>query len=275
MTGSQLTAFIGGGNMARSLIGGLLRQGISASSIRVSDPNSDTRAALARDFRIEVFEDNAEAVLGAQTWVLAVKPPAARAVCEALAAAAAQTRPLVVSIAAGISAEALSRWLGPDLSIARCMPNIPALVGAGVTGIFVNANTDPMDRTRVMNLLAGVGDVVLVEDEQQMDAVTAVSGSGPAYVFLVAEAMEAAARNQGLSEAVAHTLVSRTLLGAARMLTESNEGPCLLRQRVTSPNGTTQAAVSTLERGGLRALFASAVDAAVERSQELSIESGS
>lgn len=260
--------------MARHLIGGLLKRGTPAPSIRVADPNSDTCAALALDFQVRVFNDNAEAVLGAQTWVLAVKPQVAREVCEALAAAAAQERPLVVSIVAGITSNSLARWLGPDLSIARCMPNTPAFIGAGVTGIFVNASTGPAERARVMDMLGGVGETVLVGDEQHMDAVTAVSGSGPAYVFLVAEAMEAAARRQGLSEVVARALVNQTLLGAARMLTESPEGPCLLRQRVTSPGGTTEVAVNVLESGGLQALFTNAVDAATRRSRKLSIEGG-
>ena len=258
--------------MARSLIGGLLRRGVPASLIRVADPNPDTRAALAFDFQIQVFNDNAEAVLGAQTWVLAVKPQVAHEVCNALAAVAGQERPLVISIVAGITSNTLARWLGPDLPIARCMPNIAAFIGAGVTGIFANFNTGPAERARVMDMLGGVGETVLIGDERHLDAVTAVSGSGPAYVFLVAESMEAAAHSQGLSEEVARALVNQTLLGAARMLTESHEGPSLLRQRVTSPGGTTEAAVHVLDSGGLKALFTNAVDAATRRSRTLSIQ---
>ena len=269
----QVIAFIGGGNMARSLIGGLLKRGIPASMIHVADPNPDIRAALSRDFLIRVFEDNLEAALDAQTWVLAVKPQAAREVCVALSAVAVRTGPLVVSIAAGISSDMLADWLGPDLCIARCMPNIPALIGAGITGIFVNDTTGPAERVRIRNIFASVGETVLIEDEQCMDAVTAVSGSGPAYIFLVAESMETAARSQGLPQAVARALVAQTLLGAARMLTESHESPSLLRQRVTSPGGTTEAAVSVLEGGGLPALFADAVGAATRRSRSLTIES--
>jgi pyrroline-5-carboxylate reductase len=217
-----------------------------------------------------VGADNAEATATAGLWVLAVKPQVMRAVCEALAPVAQAERPLVVSIAAGITAAQLQRWLGGGVAVVRTMPNTPALLGAGVTGLFASAEVDANGRERAANLLASAGKTVWIEDEARMDAVTAVSGSGPAYIFLLAEAMEAAALAEGLPADAARTLVLETVLGAARMLTESGEDPAELRRRVTSPGGTTQAAVETFEAGGLRALVASAIRNATERGRQLS-----
>lgn len=264
------TAFIGGGNMARSLIGGLLARGAAAGDIRVSEPVDALREALARDFGVAVSADNALAVAGAGVWVLAVKPQVMRQVCEALAPLAQAERPLVVSIAAGITAAQLARWLGGGVAVVRTMPNTPALLGAGVTGLFATDEVDAKGREQAANLLASAGKTVWIEDEAQMDAVTAASGSGPAYVFLLAEAMEAAAVAQGLPAEAAATLVRETVLGAARMLTESGEDPAELRRRVTSPGGTTQAAVETFEAGGFRALVGQAIAAATERGRQLS-----
>ena len=269
-------AFIGGGNMARSLIGGLIARGTAARSIHVAEPGEPSREALAADFGVNVFADNAEAVRTAQVWVLAVKPQVLRQVCEALAPIASAQRPLVVSIAAGITSGQIARWLGanetPDaaLAIVRCMPNTPAMLGAGVTGLFATAQVDAQGRAQAEALLSSAGATVWIDDEAKMDAVTAVSGSGPAYVFLLAEAMEAAAKAEGLPDAAARTLVLQTLLGAARMLTESNEAPAELRRRVTSPGGTTQAAIETFEAGGLRELVAKAIGNATERGRQLS-----
>lgn len=270
MSSASTIAFIGGGNMARSLIGGLLARGTAADDIRVSEPVDALRDALAGDFGVQVGADNAEATAEAGLWVLAVKPQVMRAVCEALAPVAQARRPLVVSIAAGITAAQLQRWLGGGVAVVRTMPNTPALLGAGVTGLFASAEVDPNGRERAANLLASAGKTVWIEDEARMDAVTAVSGSGPAYIFLLAEAMEAAALAEGLPADAARTLVLETVLGAARMLTESGEDPVELRRRVTSPGGTTQAAIETFEAGGLRALVASAIRNATERGRQLS-----
>jgi pyrroline-5-carboxylate reductase len=264
------TAFIGGGNMARSLIGGLVARGTPPSSIRVADPVAELREALARDFGVAVFADGRDAVAGAGTWVLAVKPQAMRAVCESLAVAARSDRPLVLSIAAGITTAQLDRWLGGDAAVVRSMPNTPALLGAGVTGLFANVRVDADGRARTDALLGAAGATVWLEDESRMDAVTAVSGSGPAYVFLLAEAMQAAGEAEGLPPHAARTLALHTILGAARMLTEGTEAPAELRRRVTSPNGTTQAAIEAFEAGGFRELVARAVRAAAERGRELS-----
>jgi pyrroline-5-carboxylate reductase len=269
MTESPI-AFVGGGNMARSLIGGLVARGTPGASIRVAEPVDTLRDALARDFGAAVFADGADAVAGgARTWVLAVKPQVMRAVCEALAPQAQATRPLVVSIAAGITAAQLERWLGGGVAVVRCMPNTPALLGAGVTGLFANANVDAAGRNAAQALLASAGETVWIGDEALMDAVTAVSGSGPAYVFLLAEAMQSAALAEGLPPDAARALVLQTLLGAARMLTEGDLDATELRRRVTSPNGTTQAAVEAFEAGGFRDLVARAIHAATVRGREL------
>lgn len=263
-------AFIGGGNMARSLIGGLIARGTAAADIRVSEPVEALREALAGDFGVNVGSDNSRAASGAGLWLLAVKPQVMRAVCEALAPLAQAERPLVVSIAAGITAAQLQRWLGGGVAVVRAMPNTPALLGAGVTGLFGSAEVDANGRERASNLLASAGRTVWIDDEARMDAVTAVSGSGPAYIFLLAEAMEAAALAEGLPAEAARTLVLETVLGAARMLTESGEDPAELRRRVTSPGGTTQAAIETFEAGGFRDLVAAAIRNATERGRQLS-----
>src|SRR4249919_2726557 len=263
-------AFIGGGNMARSLIGGLGARGTPPASIRVAEPVDALREGLAKDFGIPVFSDNADAVAGAATWVFAVKPQVMRAVCETLAPVAQASRPLIVSIAAGITTAQLERWLGGDLAVVRTMPNTPALLGAGVTGLFANARVDAEGRMRTAALLSAAGPTVWIDDEARMDAVTAVSGSGPAYVFLLAEALQAAGESGGLPPDVARTLALQTILGAGRMLTDSDVDAAELRRRVTSPNGTTHAAIETFEAGGFRALVARAVHAAAVRGKALS-----
>ena len=263
-------AFVGGGNMARSLVGGLVARGTPGSAIRIAEPVDALREALARDFGASTFADGPAAVAGAGTWVLAVKPQVMRAVCEALAPEAQATRPLVISIAAGITAAQLERWLGGGIAVVRCMPNTPALLGAGVTGLFANAQVDAAGRDAAQSLLASAGETAWIGDEGLMDAVTAVSGSGPAYVFLLAEAMQAAALAEGLPAEAARTLVLQTILGAARMLTEGDVEAAELRRRVTSPNGTTQAAIETFEAGGFRELVAHAIRAATARGRELS-----
>lgn len=258
--------------MARSLIGGLARRGVDTGTIRVAEPVAALRQGLAADFGVQAFERGQDAVAGASLWLLAVKPQMMRAACAPLAAAAQAQKPLVVSIAAGIPVARLQAWLGGDLAVVRCMPNTPALLGAGVTGLFAAAQVDPDGRQRAQDLLASAGATVWVAEEALVDAVTAVSGSGPAYVFALAEAMASAAVAEGLPAADAHTLVVHTLLGAGRMLAESGEAPAELRRRVTSPGGTTQAALEAFQAGGFDALVARAVRAARERAAALAAE---
>ncbi len=263
-------AFIGGGNMARALIGGLLRGGTAPSQIHVSEPYAPNREGLAAEFGVSTTDDNAAAASKAAVWVLATKPQVLRGVCEALAPLAQSRRPLIVSIAAGITSTQLDRWLGGGSAVVRTMPNTPALLGAGVTGLYATAATTAAQRALADTLLKPAGETVWIADEARMDAVTAVSGSGPAYVFLLAEAMQAAAEAEGLPSDAARTLVVETIAGAARMLKESGESASTLRQRVTSPNGTTQAALDAFAAGGFAALVGAAVHAARIRGTELS-----
>jgi len=262
-------AFIGGGNMARSLIGGLVARGADPATIHVAEPVEALRQALATDFGVRVHADATEAVAGADLWLLAVKPQVMRAVCESLAGQAQASRPLVVSIAAGITIASLQQWLGGELPVVRCMPNTPALLGAGATGLYAGPGVSQAQRERAGQVLGSAGITVWIEREALMDAVTAVSGSGPAYVFLLAEAMQAAAEAEGLAPEAARALVVQTLLGAGRMLAESGEPAAELRRRVTSPGGTTQAAIERFQADGFEAMVARAIAAARQRGAEL------
>lgn len=263
-------AFVGGGNIARSLVGGLIAQGSDPATIRVAEPIDQLREALAVDFRARTFTTAAEAVAGAHAWLFSVKPQVMRTVCESLAPLAQAEKPLVVSVAAGITSMQLEHWLGGGLGVVRAMPNTPALLGAGATGLYANANVDANGRSIAERLLSASGPTTWIEDEAQMDAVTALSGSGPAYVFLLAEAMIAAGEAEGLPRDKAQALALQTVLGAARMLVESGEAPGALRERVTSPNGTTQAALDSFEHDGFRGMVSRAIHAARVRGGELS-----
>jgi pyrroline-5-carboxylate reductase len=263
-------AFIGGGNMARSLVGGLLARGWGASRIHVADPSLPTRESMAADFSVPVHAVNLEAASRAAVWVLAVKPQMMHSVASSLCELAQRQHPLVVSIAAGITSVQLERWLGGGIAVVRAMPNTPSLLGAGATGLYANAQVSPAQRALVEELLAAGGITRWVEDEALMDTVTALSGSGPAYIFLLAEAMQAAAEGQGLPPDAARQLTLQTIHGAARMLLESGEDAATLRQRVTSPDGTTQAALESFEAMGFRNVVARAIAAATRRGGELS-----
>lgn len=263
-------SFIGGGNMARSLIAGLVRRGADPAHIHVAEPQQALRDQLHADFGVTVHATAEAAAAAGQVWLLAVKPQVLREVCQQLQPLAQANAPLVVSIAAGITSDQLDRWLGGELPIVRAMPNTPALLGAGVTGLFATPAVAAAQRAQADAVLASAGHTVWVDDETLMDSVTAVSGSGPAYVFLLAEAMEAAGTAQGLPAEAARTLVVQTLLGAARMLDEAAEAPAELRRRVTSPGGTTQAAIEAFQAGGFESLVATALSAAQVRGQQLS-----
>ena len=265
-------AFLGGGNMARALIGGLLRNGAPAAALRVSEPRAETRAALAREFGIATYADNDTAASGAGLWVLAVKPQVLRAVCTALAPLAQRQRPLLLSIAAGIRGDQIERWLGGGLAVVRGMPNTPALLGAGATALHANARVDGAGRAQAAVVMQAAGVACWIDDEAQMDVVTALSGSGPAYFFLLAEALQAAAAGLGLPPATARLLAAQTCLGAGHMLRADGADAAALRQQVTSPGGTTAAALAVLDHGGFGALVAGAVRAAAQRAAELSIQ---
>lgn len=261
--------FIGAGNMARSLIIGLLQDRANVA-LRVADPDETQLDAIRRHWSdVVTTTDNAAAVSDADIVVLAVKPQIMRTVAEALANAIQRRRPLIVSVAAGIREAALNRWLGGNLPIVRCMPNTPALVQAGATGLYANAHTSEVQRSQAESLLRAVGITLWLEQEEQLDAVTAISGSGPAYFFLVMEAMQAAAEQLGMKPEDAHLLIVQTALGAARLALESQELPADLRRKVTSKGGTTEAAIQVLTDGKLPELFAQALQAAAARSRQL------
>jgi pyrroline-5-carboxylate reductase len=272
MTAQDTVAFVGGGHMARSLLTGMVANGVDPQSIRVADPVPALRDALLADFGVQVFTDNVDAVEDAGVWILGVKPQLMRAVCESLAPRAQRARPLVVSVAAGVTSLQLDRWLGGDLPIVRAMPNAAAVLGAGVTGLYANHQVDAAGCRRAERLLWASGETVWVTDEAKMDAVTAVSGSGPAYLFLLAEAMIDAALAEGLPADVAHGLVVQTLLGSARMLSEEHATAAELRRRVTSPQGTTEAAMHVLVGGGFPALVERAIHASRTRGRQLSLD---
>ncbi|MNZ31987.1 Pyrroline-5-carboxylate reductase [compost metagenome] len=265
-------AFVGAGNMAASLIGGLRAQGVPASNLRASDPGAEQRAKIAAEHGIEVFEDNASAVKDADVVVLAVKPQVMKQVCEPLAAHLSAGQ-LIVSIAAGIPCASLERWLGAR-PIVRCMPNTPALVGLGASGLYANAQVSAEQRGQAEHLLSAVGIALWLDEEKQIDAVTAVSGSGPAYFFLLMEAMTAAGEKLGLSRDVAARLTLQTALGAAKMAVDSDVEPAELRRRVTSPNGTTEAAIKSFQANGFEGLVEQALGAADHRSAELAEQLG-
>lgn len=274
MTHSTL-AFLGGGNMARALVDGLLQHGWKAAGIRVADPDPAAREYLgSRHPGIVVMEDNQAVVDGATTWLLAVKPQQAREVVMPLRRLAEARRPLVISIAAGIRAGSLAAWLGGTSPVVRCMPNRPAVVGSGITALYARPDVDAEQRERATAVMGAVGACVWLEDESLLDAVTAVSGSGPAYVFLLIEMLEAAAQAEGIDPRTARLLAIETLFGAARMAREGNEDPAVMRAQVTSKGGTTAAALEVLERAGIRQTFIGAIHAATLRSGELARESG-
>lgn len=261
-------AFIGGGNMARSLIGGLLKTGVAASTIAVAEPVAAAREALARDLGVACHAGNPAAVTGADVIVLAVKPQIMPAIQAELRATLQENRPLLISIAAGVRIDQLERWFGA-LPIVRCMPNTPALIGAGATGLCANREVSAAQKIQAQDILAAAGLTRWIDDETLMDTVTALSGSGPAYFFALVEAMEAAAVAQGLPREAARALAAQTCLGAGRMLVEGGEDAATLRQRVTSPNGTTQAALESFSADGLPAIVTRAMAAAKKRGAEL------
>ncbi|HUH37582.1 MAG TPA: pyrroline-5-carboxylate reductase [Spongiibacteraceae bacterium] len=268
-------AFIGAGNMAASIIGGLVAEGFSAQSIAAADPSAESLARIQGVAPVRIATDNHSAVADADVVVLAVKPQVMRTVAEALAPALQARKPLLISIAAGIEVASLARWLGPDLPIVRCMPNTPALVQRGATALYANAAVSAAQRELADRILRAVGIALWVDDEAALDAVTAVSGSGPAYFFLVMEAIQASGEALGLSPEVARQLTLQTALGAAQMAIASDVDAGELRRRVTSPNGTTERAVASFEDAGLRDIFLRALTACRDRSRELAQELGS
>lgn len=266
--------FIGAGNMASAIIEGLLDSGHDAGSLTATATSDDTLAPLRSRLGIDTETDNSRAVAYSDVVVLAVKPQIMRRACEQMRDAVQARKPLIISVAAGLSAETLERWLGGELAVVRCMPNTPSLVGTGASGLYANPRTSDDQRRLAGELLAAVGIVEWVEDEALIEAVTAVSGSAPAYFFLMFEAMEDAAVAQGLPAESARRLAMQAALGAASMAMASDKTPAELKRNVMSPGGTTERAIHRLENGGFRQLVQDAMNDCADRARDMAKELG-
>ena len=268
--------FLGGGNMAAALIGGMVERGFAAADIQVIELGAEARAGLSERFGVRAVEAMDDVALGCDVLVLAVKPQQMKAALMPIAGRLGGQ--LVISIAAGLRLADLGRWLGgpgaPYTRLVRCMPNTPALIGAGVTGLYADPSVDGAGRDAAERVLAAVGSTVWIAAEAQMDAVTAVSGSGPAYVFHFIEALESAGRGLGFDEAGARRLAIDTVLGAAKLAAGSEDSPAVLRQKVTSKGGTTEAALGSLAASGWHDELVAAVKAAEARGRELGEQLG-
>ncbi|WP_417533807.1 pyrroline-5-carboxylate reductase [Marinobacterium stanieri] len=271
MSQQPVIAFIGAGNMARAIIGGLLENGFAAANIWAAEPDASRLQDLAEQ-GLKTTSDNNEAVAAADMVILAVKPQIMQAVASELADAAQKHQPLFVSIAAGISLDALDRWLGGNAAVVRCMPNTPSLVQTGASGLFANARVSEQQRNLATQAMEAVGIALWVQNEAELDVVTAISGSGPAYYFLMMEAMTAAGTKLGLSEETARGLTLQTALGAARMASSSDVDAAELRRRVTSPKGTTEQAILTFQAEGLEAIVEKAMVACRDRAEAMAAE---
>lgn len=267
--------FLGGGNMGRALIGGLLRRGTRPEQISVGESSAAARESLAAEFGINAVSDNSAALEPASIVVVAVKPQIAGEVLMPLQPLLRQRRPLVISVAAGIRVDALMRWCGEGVPVVRAMPNRPALIGAGATGIFAPPDVSQGHRAAAERVMQAAGEVVWVSSEDDLDIVTALSGSGPAYFFLLAELMTQGAIELGLEASAARRLAVATLHGAGELAYSGDGDLSRLRAEVTSKGGTTEAAIKSLEAADLRALVGRALDAATRRSRELAAEFGS
>jgi len=266
--------FIGGGNIASSLISGLINNHYPAHKITVTDPDIQKLTHLEKQFAIHTDANNINAIQEAEVLVLAVKPQVLKEICLSLKETTLKTRPLIISIAAGIRSTDIDRWLGSGHSVVRCMPNTPALIQAGATGLFANEKTSKSLKGTADQILRSAGITLWVESETQLDAVTAVSGSGPAYFFLFLEAMQAAGKELGLDEATAGMLAKQTALGAAQMALEGNDTLATLRANVTSKGGTTAAAIASFENNHFSDIIKQALTAAHGRAIELADELG-
>jgi len=265
---------IGAGNMGASLMAGLIRNGFPPQQLWITDPDTEKLQLLQRQFNVNTTTDNEDAVNRAEIVILAVKPQIMRTVLQSIAPAIQHKKPCIISVAAGIREENLQNWAGGHTAIIRCMPNTPALIGAGASALYANRFVNEKQHALAESILRAVGIIVWLENENDMDAVTALSGSGPAYFFRVIEAMQAVGEKLGLSSETARLLTLQTAYGAARMALESTESATELRHRVTSPGGTTEAAIQVLEKENIQEIFAKALDAACSRSKELADMAG-
>jgi pyrroline-5-carboxylate reductase len=268
----QKLTFIGGGNMATSLIGGLIANEYQATNITACDIDEEKLSALSQQFAINTTTDNAKAVSTADVVILAVKPQIMRSACAQLADTSAKVKCLFISIAAGIEVQAIDRWLGGNRAIVRCMPNTPALLQLGATGLYANPQVSSTQKKTAEAILEAVGITVWVDEECALDAVTAISGSGPAYFFYFIELLQQAGTDLGLSEDTAGLLAKQTALGAATM---AQQGDVVkLRTQVTSPGGTTERAILSFQHDSLSSLIRNATKAARDRAVELASDLG-
>ena len=273
MTNTSI-GFIGGGNMATSLIAGLIADGWRADNIHLSEPDASKRELLSSRFSIRTYDDNQVMVANTNIVVLAVKPQIMASVCEEISNSINQYQPLVLSIAAGIQVAHLSRWLGGYKQIVRTMPNTPSMVQSGATALFSDPSVNEDGKNAAETIMRAVGLSIWVETEDELDAVTALSGSGPAYFLYIMEAMEKAGIELGLAADTARLLSIQTAFGAAKMALESTDSPSVLRHNVTSPGGTTERALSILKDKQLEKIFSEALAGACARSKELAEEIG-
>ena len=267
--------FIGGGNMAASLIGGLIADGFDSNALSVVDIDNAKLQLLQQRFQIQTFQDANAAVQAADILVLAVKPQALKTIAEQIASGVQASKPLIISIAAGIRTADIGRWLGGEVAIVRAMPNTPALVQCGASALFATNSVTEAQRESAESILRATGLTVWVDNEEQINVVTALSGSGPAYFFRIMEALERAATELGLSAQTAHLLTLQTALGAAKLAMESTEGIASLRQSVTSPGGTTEQGLRVMGERDVDGLFKEVLQAANERAKQLADEFGS
>ncbi len=265
-------AFIGGGNMARSIIGGLVSSGWPVDRIRVSDPSGSQRGILEDQFNLSCFEDNGQCVETADIVMLAVKPQVLRQALDSIRDPLVVRQPLLISIAAGIRSTTLAHWVGeeiPKIPIIRVMPNTPALVNCGISGMMANPLASDQQKRDAEQIMRAVGEVVWVDSDEDIDTVTGISGSGPAYFFKLMEIMIQTGIHHGLDGPTARKLSLQTALGAARLALGSEHGPDELRRQVTSPGGTTEAAIQAMENRDIDATFSSGITAAIVKSDDL------
>jgi pyrroline-5-carboxylate reductase len=264
---------IGGGNMGRAIAGGLLRGGMHATDLMIAEPLQEQCDKLRQEFYgIMVSEDNHKVAAAAEILLFAVKPQILKPVCEDLAAVAQETRPLIISIAAGPSTDDIDEWLGGGLSVVRVMPNQPALIDQGISALIANDITDDAGRDLAERIMTAVGQVVWLDSESKMDGVTAVSGTGPSYFYLLIDCMIEAGIKYGIDPDTARTLAVETARGATSLASAETESMSSLIERVRSPGGTTTAAFQILDAADVRGIFAKAIDAAERRAAELAEE---
>ncbi|WP_336367375.1 pyrroline-5-carboxylate reductase [Marinobacter sp. C2H3] len=272
MSTSSTISFIGAGNMASAIIGGMLDKGYKPENLWVSAPEDSHLQALRKRYGVSVTTDNRYCAEQADMVILAVKPQVMADVCRDIAPVVQNTRPLMVSIAAGLTTDTLDEWLGGGLPLVRVMPNTPSLVGKGAAGLFANAQVKDKQKAMVQSVFESIGSALWVDDEALLHSVTALSGSGPAYFFLMLEALESAATDAGIEASTARALAIQTMAGAAEMAARSEHDPAQLKRNVMSPGGTTEAAIHTFEDGGLRELVNKAYKAAFDRSHVMAKE---